>query len=201
MRLSSEFGRLASACSGSHVSLRRLLPAMSPRDHALLTLFISVCFLHPIPMPGLSTMLGLLILLAGSRMSLGLGPYIPRRWLDRPLPAQALRRIFSSAETLMKRLERVIRPRGRALASSAWLGRVNGAAIASCGLLIMIPLPPPTNFPPATALLLLSTGVLEEDALFLALGYLALAGNFLLFGYILTFGYDGLRALLEGGIW
>ena len=195
--ISGELTRLAALCAGDRVTLRRLIHGMSARDHALLTLFISVCFLHPIPMPGLSSLLGLTIVAAGWRMACRLGPWVPARFIDRELPGALLRKIFTTAGSVIRRCEGLIRPRIPELAEHRWIARANGAVIAGCGLLILIPLPPPTNFPPAIALLLLSIGVLRSDALFLAFGYAAFALNLLIFGAIFAFGWDGVQALLR----
>lgn len=195
-RLSEELEILASRCRAEAVTFRLLLPGLTPRDHALFTLFISLCFLHPFPMPGVSTLLGAIVFTAGVRMLMGLRPWIPKRLLDRPLPARPLERAFSAASKGMLRLERLTRPRGLLFIRHPWMRGANGAAVAGCGLLILLPLPPPTNFPPATALLLLSIGILEEDSLFLGLGYLAFALNILLFGAIAVAGVSGVRSFL-----
>lgn len=195
-RLSEELDLLASRCRGETVTFRLLLPGLTPRDHALFTLFISLCFMHPFPMPGLSTFLGAAVLIAGGRMLMGMGPWIPRRLLDRSLPARPLEKAFSTASRGMLKLEKLTCPRGLIFIRHAWVRKANGAAVAGCGLLILMPLPPPTNFPPAAVLLLLSIGILEEDSLFLGLGYLALALNILLFGAIAALGISGVRSFL-----
>lgn len=195
-RLSAELLGLSARCGQETVTLRLLLPGLTPRDHGLCTLFISLCFLHPFPMVGISTILGAVIMIAGGRMAWGLGPWIPKRFLDRPLPGRLLAKVLSLAAQAMSKLERLTRPRGLIFARHAWVWRLNGMAVAACGLLIALPLPPPTNFPPALALLLLSIGILEEDSLFLGLGYLAFVLNVLLFGAIAVLGVSGVRALL-----
>ena len=79
---------MSRACDGETVTLRRLLPALAPRDHALVALFAALCALPPIPMPGLSIVFALTAVTAGSRMALGLEPWLPSRLLDRPMPAR-----------------------------------------------------------------------------------------------------------------
>lgn len=195
-RLSGEFRRLAAVCAGGSPTFRTLLPLMSPRDHALLTLFLAACFMHPVPMPGISWVLGALIAIAGSRMAAGKDPWIPKRWIDRPLPARALERIFSGSASVATRLEKFVRPRGRGVVGHAWARIATGAAMAACGVLIVVPLPPPTNFPPATALLLLSLGVLEEDGVVWGIGWLFFALNLAFFAAIFFLGWSGVKSLL-----
>jgi hypothetical protein len=151
--------------------------------------------MHPIPLPGLSMIFGLIIAAAGLRMAQGSGPWVPERWKNRSLPGRRLEKIFAAGAAFLRRCERVLKPRGRWLTAHPWTQRVNGGAIAFCGLLLAAPAPPGTNFPPAFAILLLSVGTLEEDLLFLAAGYAALALNVLLFGAIAWLGWGGVKAL------
>jgi hypothetical protein len=196
-RLSAELERLSHACREKSLTFGELLPGVAPRDQALLTAVLSVGFLHPIPLPGISAVGGLVIAAAGTRMARGLGPWVPERWRGRSLPARRLERVFAAGAALMRRCERVVKPRGRRLSAHPWTQRVNGGAIALCGLLLAAPAPPGTNFPPAAAILLLSVGTLEEDLLFLAAGYVALALNLALFGAIAWLGWSGVKAFLR----
>lgn len=185
--LCDELEEMAAFCRRGKPTFRGLLRGTTPRDHALLTLFLSLSFLHPFPMFGVSTVLGGAILVAGVRMSLGMGPWVPESWRDRTLPGPTMAKVFGFAAKAMKKLETVARPRG-AWVEHPWMWRLNGVAAAFCGLLIILPLPPPTNFPPALALLLLSIGILKSDALWLAAGYCALAANVAFFTAILVYG-------------
>lgn len=183
MTVSEELERLAAVCAGPRVTLRALVGHMSAREHALLTLFIGLCFLHPVPMPGISTALGVIVLVAGGRMALGLGPWVPERWKDRALPGEALAKVLAKAARLVRRIE------GRGGPGPDWLDvrpvRIfNGACVAACGVCIMLPFPPPTNFPPAIALALLSLGMLRRGPVLLAAGYLSVLANVALFGFL-----------------
>lgn len=185
LTVSDELARLAAACRRPPVTFRSLLGAMTPREHAILTLFLGLCFLHPFPMPGISTVIGAIIAIAGARIARGLGPWIPQRWMDRHLPGDALARVLDKAALIALRLEK---GKGE---PQAWLGRAeirafNGALVSLCGLLIMLPLPPPTNFPPALALVLMSMGILRQRPWWLAAGYAAVAVNLLLLGMLVA---------------
>ncbi|MEK7859653.1 MAG: exopolysaccharide biosynthesis protein [Elusimicrobiota bacterium] len=195
LRLSGHLLLLAERCAGERVTFRTLLPGLDSRDHALLTLFLALCFMHPFPIPGISQILGIMIVIAGARMSQGLGPWIPERWLDHGLPGGVLGKVLGFSGRQLRRVEYLIKPRGRFLTAHPWVRRLNGAAIVCCGLLVLLPLPPPTNFPPAIALMLLSIGVAEDDVVLLGLGYAALLATTVLFGAILVLGMAGVRML------
>jgi hypothetical protein len=177
------------------VTLRDLLPSMSPRDQALSTLILSSCFMHPIPLPGVSNLCGLVIAWVGSRMALRLAPWVPARWQDRPIPGPSLERVFLAGARIMRMLEKVARPRGRAVSAHPWTLVLSGSAIAVCGLCIAAPLPPGTNVPPAAAAVLLSIGILEHDLLFLAAGGAAFGLNLVFFAAVIKLGVGGVAAL------
>lgn len=195
-RLSARLTRMTDACSAQTVTLRALLPGLGGGDHALVALLVGLCFMHPLPMPGISWGLAALAIVAGWRMARGLPMWLPASVAERPFPARAPRKLLSLAARLFARTETLIRPRGRLLTKGAWARVAAGAAIAFCGVQLLAPLPPPTNYPPAIALLLLALGVLESDGLFLVCGYAAALGSAALLTMLLTAGWAGLRAAI-----
>lgn len=196
-RLSEEFVRLGELCAGETVTFRVLAGEMRPRDHALLSLLLCAAFMHPVPMLGLSVPLGSMILIAGTRMALGKGVWVPERWIDKPLRAGLFRAVFGAFARILRSVEFLVRPRGKALAAHPWVRRANGLGLALVGALIMTPLPPPTNFPPALAGFLLSAGVLEDDLAVLVLAWVCLALNAVLFGAIAVYGFDAVVVVWE----
>lgn len=186
--------RLSAACAGQTVTLRALLPGSGAKDHALAALVVGLCSLPPIPMPGLSVAFALVAVVAGTRMALGLPPWLPKTLSDRPLPARVPARLFSWAAGVLRKGDRLLRP--RALWAAAPAARMHGAAIAACGVMLLIPIPPPTNIPPAAALIALSLGVLEDDGAAVLLGHAAVAGSAAFFAALFCVGWNGLRALL-----
>jgi hypothetical protein len=195
-RLSAELERLGAICRERPLTVGELLPGLAPRDQALLTAVLAACFLHPIPLLGISTVFGFVVVLAGARMACGLGLWVPARWHGRRLPGRTLGRVFTAGAALMRRFEHLIKPRGRWLSAHPLTERVSGGAIALCGLLLALPAPPGMNFVPSIPILLLSLGILEEDLLLLAAGYVGMVLNILLFGGLALAGWSGLRALV-----
>lgn len=196
-RLSAELERVARLCGRRGSTLGDLAGGLSPRDHALLTLCLALCVCHPFPLLGLAVPIGLAMTVAGARMAAGLGPWIPARWASLALPGKTLERVFSAAARGALRFERAVPHGGLRGRLASRVERVNGAAIALCGVLLVLPLPPPTNFPPAFAAGLLSLAVLLESPAWLGLAYLALGLNLLAFGALAAWGWGGLKALLS----
>lgn len=194
-RLSTELKALRELCHEDKVSFRMLLEKMNVRSHGLLTLFLCLPFLFPVPLPGLSVLIGLAIFLAAIAQALGKKPWMPKKILDTSVPNHFLEKVFGYGEKASRKLEKIIRPRGEYIVQHPWVRPVNSYLIAACGLLLAMPLPPGTNFPPAVAIFLLSLAGLEDDILLMVLGYVAVSINVVLFGGMVVFGKSGILYL------
>jgi hypothetical protein len=192
-KLSAELLRLSVICEEENVTFSRLIRALRSRGHALITLFLSFPFLLPVPLPGLSVIFGLLIALCGVRISFQGRPWIPRKWRKKRIPGTVLAKVFRAGRKVMLFLEKFIRPRQVKWARHREMIRFSGWMIAILGVLLSLPYPPGTNFPPASAIILLSIGLLEEDVLFLFLGMIDFVFNLFFFTAITFFGFEGIR--------
>jgi hypothetical protein len=142
----------------------------------LLTAFLTIVFLVPVSVPGVSTVFGAGILLIGVsrlfRLELWLPKPIERRLVDTERLRSALRRGL----VWFRRLERISRPHRFSWAASDGAVRiVNDCAIILGAALLMAPfgLIPFSNTFPAIALLFLAIGSLQRDGLFILLGHLS----------------------------
>jgi hypothetical protein len=193
--LAQHFHHLAALHNNQDLTVGLLLNSLGSRSASLITFILGLPFLLPIPLPGLSIILGIVIAFVGFSIVLGQTPWIPKRLLKRRIHGAFMKKFLFHAERFTRKLERYVRPRGSFLANHRWISRFNGLLIVIGGLLLMLPLPPGTNFPPALIVVLLSVGVLEEDGLFVLLGYVAFALNVLFFGALWKLGYEGLKRL------
>jgi hypothetical protein len=192
-KLSDELVRLSRVCDKDPLVLSQLIRALRSRGHAVITLFMSFPFMLPVPLPGLSMLLGAIIILCGIRISAHARPWIPRKWRKRKISGKLLIKVFHVGERVVRKFERVTRPRWRTLATDKRVITTSGIMLAVCGLLLSLPYPPGTNFPPAIAIILISLGVLEEDFLFIALGFLAFIFNIFFFAAITFYGVEAIQ--------
>lgn len=178
------------------LSFQELIDTVGSRGNVFLPLFLSLPFLQPIPIPGVSTLFGLMISLAGIFLSLGRAPWLPKKLARKRIESSTVTKICITLETVMFRLEKFIRPRGQVFLQAPTLPQINGLLIALLGFLLSLPLPIPfSNSAPALSVFLLALGTLEEDFLILCFGYLATLVALSFFAAIVILPYLGLQYL------
>lgn len=173
-RLSAALRGVSDLLPPTSITLRSLLELTGEQGMLLVCVFLTVPFLLPISIPGVSTVFGLAIVLIALAVTFNRVPWLPRRILDRPLPTPPLRQAFQRGGRLVARFERMVRPRWPVLTATAAANVVHGAALTFAGILLMMPLGlvPFSNTLPAVAILVLSLGMLERDGVFIVGGYL-----------------------------
>lgn len=189
-RLSDEFDRLRESISGEHSTLSDLFRQLSVRDHPLIILILSLPFLIPVPMMGLSQLLGTVMITVSVAMMLGIPPWIPAKLARREIHSEVLKKLFSHGARISRRFEKYVRPRWPVLWKSDLMLRLHGIGFVAAAVLLILPGPPGTNVPPALALVSLSYGLMEEDGLLISLGYGFIAVTVAIFA-----------AIVWGGVW
>ena len=168
--LSSQLARLAARFADRPVRLGELTDVLQLRGYNALLLFLAFPFVTPVPLPGFSTVFGLVIALLGLRMALAQQPWLPERLKARELPQRFLPKLLLTASRMFSRLEKLLKPRFFYPEFPAFFQRTSGVIIVVCGLLLLLPLPVPfSNALPAFTIILLAAAGLERDgAVFIA---------------------------------
>jgi hypothetical protein len=155
----------------------------------LLTIFLSLVFLVPVSIPGVSTVFGTGILLIGITRLFNRKPWLPKAIAYRQLSSERLRDGFERALVWFHRLEKISRPhRLPQLTSAGCVISMNHLSFIIAALLLMLPfgLIPFSNTLPALALIFLSVGILQRDGCFILLGYLANVVTIIYFTILIT---------------
>jgi hypothetical protein len=160
---------LSATWQGERISIAELIHGFGARGYGLLLFIFALPNMIPNPFPGVSSLLGLPLLLLAWQMARGLPePYLPRRIAERSLPAGQLRGIAERAAPWIARVERWIRPR------PGWVTGAGGERLigwASLVLSVPVLLPGPgTNGPPSWAIGLMAIGFLQRDRLVIYAG-------------------------------
>lgn len=168
------------------VTLRELLSVIGDHGPLLMCAMLTIPFLIPVSIPGVSTIFGLAILLLAIGITFNRAPWLPARIMDRAVDAQTLKRVLERGVKLILRIEAVISQRIEVLTAGSFAGCVNGLAIVAGALLLMMPLGliPFSNTLPAFAILFLSIGMAQRDGLLVLAGYGALLATCIYFSML-----------------
>ncbi len=158
------------------VTLAQVRDLVGSEGLMLLAAFLTIVFLVPVSVPGVSTVFGAGILLIGVSRLFRLALWLPKRLERRQVATERLRATLRRGLVWFRRLERISRPHRLSWAASDGAVRV----VNDCGIilgagLLMAPfgLIPFSNTFPAIAILLRAIGSLQRDGLFMVLGHLA----------------------------
>jgi len=173
-KLSDSLRGLSVSLSAETVSLRQILETIGEQGMLLVCAVLTLPFLIPVSIPGVSTVFGFAIVLLAVSITLNRVPWLPRRILDRQLPGPALRQTFERASGIVARLEGLVKPRLGFVAATPGAHVIHGCALMLGGLLLMVPFGfvPFSNTLPGIAILALALGLLELDGLLLVAGHL-----------------------------
>lgn len=185
---------LAAIMADGEITLREVIVVLQGRAYNLLMLLLALPFLLPVPLPGLSTVLGLVIALIAARLTLGQKPWLPARLLDKKLPRKFFPTVIGGARRFLRFLEVMLRPRLLWL-TSPLLVQLHSFIIFLAACVLLLPLPPGTNFPPAVCIVVMAVGLLERDGLFILAGYVAGILNGVFFTYFVAYANKLLHAL------
>lgn len=194
-KLSEEFALILREFEVETVTLREVIGLLHGRGYVLLVMLLSLPFCTPVPLPGLSTPLGLIIALIGTRLAMGENPWLPARLLDTRLPPETFRRVFAVTRRLVLGFERLLRPRLPWVTRRPWLLQLHAVPIVACAVMLLLPLPIPfSNVIPAWAILLLAGGLLERDGAFILAGHVFTLLAVAFFAIIGFFGFEAFEA-------
>lgn len=173
VRMSAALSAAEAAVRDPAVSLRDLLAMLGEQGLLVFCGVLAAPFLLPITVPGMSTVLGLPMLLIGFAVMLSRVPWLPVRLLNRSLPAPTVRSVLAKVRGWAERFEHLVRPRLLGLTGSVLINAVNGALVLVAVVLLMAPIPlvPFVNSLPALAIILLCFGMAERDGVVIVIGY------------------------------
>ncbi|MBA4253477.1 MAG: exopolysaccharide biosynthesis protein [Betaproteobacteria bacterium] len=189
--LAEHIERVLTTLPEQDLTLHDIVEAVGPDSLMLLTIFLSLIFLVPVSIPGVSTAFGLAIVLIGLTRTFQRKPWLPQRIARRRLAAAPLRAGLQRATVWLHRIDRLSRPhRWPWLSSHGPATLCNNLALVFAGLLLMMPfgLIPFSNTLPALAVIFLSAGMMQRDGLALLLGYAAVCLTLLYFALLITAG-------------
>ncbi len=151
------------------VSVAEIVNALDARAFGLATLLFALPSVVPMP-PGVPTIVGFALLIVSVQMVLGRRElWLPRLISKRTFPRTAMVSAFQRLQPRLEAVERIARPRLLLVTGVAGTVLIGGMILVMA-IILILPLPPGGNFPPALACAVLGMGLAERD------GVIVLAG-------------------------
>ncbi|WP_207480467.1 exopolysaccharide biosynthesis protein [Arenibaculum pallidiluteum] len=168
-RASELLDHLLDRHSHHEVTLGRLVEVLGDRAFGALLLVFALPNLIPVPLPGLSTVLGIPMILFSVQLMLGRSkPWLPKRLAAVTLPRSTVETLSRRTRHRLEQLERMLRPRLCFLAEGP-AERMIGLYILLISLVLCLPIPL-GNWLPAFAVCLMSLGIIEKDGVLVGIG-------------------------------
>ena len=159
--------RLLEGASEDRVSLSWLIDNLKERSFGIVLLLMGLIAL----VPGASGFIGVLLAIPAFQMLMARkGPVFPRFIARRQVPTRRLRGLIDRVNPVLRRLERLIRPRWTTPFEAT--KRVVGAVVMLLGIALLAPVPF-SHVIPALVIVLLAFAYLEEDGVWLCVALTA----------------------------
>lgn len=178
------------------ITLSELIHRVGNDGLLLLTALLTLVFLIPVSIPGVSTVFGAAILLIALSRLFGRELWIPARLKNKTIGTRKLRPVLRKALPWLQKIERVSRPnRIKWLVAKGPVERMNDASMILGAVLLMMPfgMIPFSNTIPAVAVLFLAIGLLQRDGVCVLLGYISNVATIVYFGVLITGGGLAMR--------
>ncbi len=151
------------------VSVRGIIDALDARSFGLAVLLFALPSVVPMP-PGVPTVVGIILLIVAAQMVVGRRElWLPRILADREFDRRSLVKAFEGLAPKLGILEKVMKP--RLLFMTGRVGSILiGVIVLIMAVVLILPLPPGGNFPPALACAVLGLGLTQRDGLTVLIG-------------------------------
>ncbi len=151
----------------------------------LVIILLCLPFITPLPIPGVSNVIGLSLFVVALRLFVAAPTSLPRFLGEKPWSAERMERVIRASLRVLRWLERVVKPRRSDWLARIWAVRLHAALLGLMALCLALPLPPIipfSNSVPAYAIILLSASMMEHDGAMIWFAYAAVVATMMYFG-------------------
>jgi hypothetical protein len=182
------------------VTLAQIRDLIGREGVMFLVAFLTIVFLVPVSIPGVSTVFGGAILVLSLSRLLHRPIWLPARLERRVISAEKLSAAMDRGMKWVRRLERISRPyRLPSFASGKLMSVLNNSGLILGAVLLMAPfgLIPFSNTLPALAILFFAIGLLQRDGVCMLLGHLMNIATIIYFSVLIGGGAVALQKLWQ----
>jgi hypothetical protein len=179
------------------VTVQELVAQLGREGLLLLCFIVSLPFLLPVSIPGVSTIFGALILLIGVSETAKAPLWLPAKLKGYVITRGLISDVLEKGVRWVQRLEKLAHPRLLAL-TNGLMERFNGLMLIASAALLMLPFAfiPFSNTIPGLACIFLALGLLMRDGVCILLGWLFCALAAVYFAVIFWFGIGAINQWL-----
>jgi hypothetical protein len=153
-----------------HITLGKIVEHVEGEALLIVCLVSILPFLQPIPIPGLSSVLGLIVFLQGLGLMIWGKPVLTRRLKEVNISHERFEIIYKAALKFSHFTEKISLFK-HPVASNRASHIICGLSIVISAGFLALPLPIPfSNFIPALSIFIICVGLLEEDIILIATG-------------------------------
>jgi hypothetical protein len=172
-----------------HVRVGDIVDSLHERGFGFLLVLLALPTLIPILPPGTAAFIGFLYMVGAIQMMWSPDrPWLPKRVANYHLSARVVEGLRHQGVGLLRRIERLSRPRWTPF-SDAVLVRLVAVVVLAMGLVLLLPLPF-LNTLPALSMIVVGIGLMNRDGIFILAG-VGIAAIVVLF---VGMGVEALRA-------
>jgi hypothetical protein len=163
------------------VTLNELLERTKGRGLYLVIILLSLPFVVPVAIPGVSTVFGLAVGLLSLRLAFGQTPRLPKFMGDRRLSPSFQKKMLTGSVKFLRFVEKLVKPRHTAWMTTRPARFANAMVMAVMAVFLSLPFPSPpfffTNSLPCYAIILIAVSMMEEDGMTIWIAYAVALGT------------------------
>lgn len=188
--LGGKFETIVREIPEDNITLTQILGIFEDDGLLLLSVFLSLIFLVPVSIPGVSTVFGTAILLIGVARLFKRHLWLPGKVARQTIAAEKLVAGLKKALPWFHRLEKISRPHRLPWLTGNIPGLINKLAYILASVLLMAPFGfiPFSNTLPALALIFFAVGEIEKDGGSILLGHHFNLATVIYFGILVVGG-------------
>lgn len=162
------------------VTLNEIIDRIGPRGPFGVLIVLSLPFVTPVTLPGISNVLGAVMMFIAWKLARGVPTHLPKKAGARPFSARKMAKVLQLSTKVVRFIERFARPRRTRWLSSAAGRVINAIAIGIMAAMLALPIPPTiplSNMLPGYSIIILSMSLMEEDGWLILAGYVVSLGT------------------------
>jgi hypothetical protein len=169
------------------VTLGEIADKLQSKGLVFLSLIAVMPFMQPIPIPGISTLLGFVIALQGLALMFLNKPLMTQKMRSQRLSIHMVESFLRISHKIYPWMSWILTGAGKNYTHFKVVRIVSGFTLLALALFLSLPLPiPGSNFLPALGIFCICLGLLEEDLLLIIVGNLYAC----FFGWLISLSFE-----------